>query len=179
MLAAGAPTDKPLVYAGVLEKNGTTAPDGNYDLTLDVWGTATAGAILCETVANGTAVSNGHFEVTLDPKCAAQVAAKPDLWLEVKVGSESLGRKKINAVPYALEANHAIKSDQATAVGAYNEAAIKTLDNAVKAQPKFTTYQIENVPNIGLQFVDSSGNGYYLDVSSGKNNCEWPDVLPR
>jgi hypothetical protein len=38
-----------------------------------------------------------------------------DLWIEALVDGNSLGFSKLGAVPYAIEAAHAISSDNATA----------------------------------------------------------------
>jgi len=45
--------------------------------------------------------------VALDATCTTAVNANRDLFAEVTVGTTSLGRRKIGAVPYALQAAHA------------------------------------------------------------------------
>lgn len=53
------------------------------------------------------ALSNGRFPIPLPDACTVAVAASPNLWIDVAVDGESLGRTKLAAVPYAVEANRA------------------------------------------------------------------------
>jgi hypothetical protein len=108
--AAGVPGAKPLYYAGTIEDAGQLV-DGTRDITLRLWsdGTSTDGTFLkCTTIATGAPVARGRFRIALDDTCTAPVHQNPDLWMEVLVGNSVLGRTKIGAVPYALEADRAL-----------------------------------------------------------------------
>jgi hypothetical protein len=66
------------------------------------------------TTSTSIALDSGRFSVALPDTCATAVKASPDAWAEVLVDGASLGRTKIGAVPYALEAGHATNADNAT-----------------------------------------------------------------
>ncbi len=107
--ADGIPAMRPLTYAGTLEE-GAAPVNGTRNLRLTVWDDATSTESArnrCITSAPGTTVTNGRFQVVLDAACAAAVRATPDLWLEIEVNGTSLGRTKLSAVPFAIEANRA------------------------------------------------------------------------
>jgi len=108
--AAGVPGVKPLYYAGTIEESGQLV-DGTRDFTLRLWSDAasTDGSFLkCTTIATGTQVTRGRFRIALDDTCTNPVHQNPDLWVEVLVGNSGLGRRKLGAVPYALEADRAL-----------------------------------------------------------------------
>ncbi|MBK6534303.1 MAG: tail fiber protein [Deltaproteobacteria bacterium] len=107
--ADGIPGTSPMTYSGTLEEGGVPVTGmRNVRLTVFDDATATDGAhIRCTTVAAGTAVTNGRFQVTLGNECTAVVRSTPNLWLDVEVAGTSLGRTKISAVPFAVEAGRA------------------------------------------------------------------------
>jgi hypothetical protein len=114
--AAGIPTTEPLYYSGTLEDNGAPVT-GSRDVTLRLWDDATDPATLhkkCETSSPTTTFDNGRFRIPLDATCQGAIAANPNLWVEVVVGATSLGRKKVGAVPYAVEAQSAVTATTAT-----------------------------------------------------------------
>ena len=107
--ADGIPTMSPLTYAGTLEEGGAPV-NGSRNIRITVWDDALStdsAHSRCTTIASGTNVTSGRFQVTLDAACAGVVHATPDLWLEVEVNGGSLGRTKISAVPFAVEAARA------------------------------------------------------------------------
>jgi hypothetical protein len=107
--ANGVPTSNPLYYSGRIAENGTPA-NGTRSIIIDFWDDAASTDTShrkCETAATATTVTNGLFRVALDPSCVPAVHGSTDLWAEITVGTVSLGRRKIGAVPYALEAAHA------------------------------------------------------------------------
>lgn len=111
--AAGIPTANALTYTGYIE-----TPDGKpvttaVNLTVNVWNMATAGAKVCEVAVENVTPVSGRFQVALPDACATAAKASPNLWLELLVDGSSLGRTKIGAVPYALEAGHATNADSA------------------------------------------------------------------
>jgi len=73
------------------------------------------GNIKCLVGPTALTLTAGAFKMALPPTCTAAVQASPDLWVEVIANGESLGRTKLGAVPYALEAGHALAADVATA----------------------------------------------------------------
>lgn len=107
--ADGIPGMLPLTYAGQLEEGGA-AVNGSRNLRLTIWDDASStesSRTRCITTAPGATVTSGRFQVVLDNACTAVVRATPDLWLEIEVNGSSLGRTKLSAVPFAIEANRA------------------------------------------------------------------------
>lgn len=113
VLAEGAPTDQPLFYSGTLEVDGMPA-SGEYTVIMTLHDAATAGNELCGTEAK-TMVDAGRFRIDASD-CAEAVAAEPDAWVAVRFeGSDGVEhaipeRAKIGAVPYAMEAQHAVSA---------------------------------------------------------------------
>lgn len=106
--ADGIPGMSPMTYSGTLEVGGQPfTGTRNVRLTVLDDESLTDGHIRCSRVAPGTTVTNGRFQVVLGNECTAVVRATPDLWLEVEVGGEVLGRTKLSAVPFAVEAGRA------------------------------------------------------------------------
>jgi hypothetical protein len=111
--AGGIPTTTPLIYSGVLEQNGS-AVTGSHDFDVRLWTCAScigSDAIACTTTKAGTAVTSGSFQVALGDGCVEAVRQNPDLWVEVVVDGTSLGRTKLGAVPYAVEARRTTYRD--------------------------------------------------------------------
>jgi microcystin-dependent protein len=104
--ADGIPGMSPMTYAGLLEEaSGPVTGPRNLRLTIyDIAAGGDSTNIRCVTNAPGTSVTNGRFQVALDNTCTAAVRGTPDLWLEVEVGGTSIGRTKMSAVPFAVEA---------------------------------------------------------------------------
>ena len=106
--ADGVPATATLWYTGVIEDAaGQVVADGPRDITVSLHDAATAGSQLCSTRDTTTSVVSGRFRIELDPACVTAVHENPDVWVEVQVGTEVLGRSKVGAVPYALEADSA------------------------------------------------------------------------
>jgi hypothetical protein len=111
--AAGVPTMQPLTYSGILTDAAGTPLTGMQNIQLTLFDAATAGNQVCSAGPSGvTLASGGAFQVVLPAACTSAIHANPDLWIEVFVGGNSLGRTKIGAVPYAVEADHAVNADQ-------------------------------------------------------------------
>lgn len=105
--ADGVPSMNPLFYNGLLEDGGRPV-EGARDITLRLWDAASGGTIACpETTAIATPVLGGRFRVALDPACVGAIQRNRELWTEVVVGGASLGRGKVGAVPFAIEAGRA------------------------------------------------------------------------
>ena len=100
---------------------------------------ASDGTLACDSGTQDLHVdASGHFIVTLPDACATQVAAKPNLWSDVVVDGNSLGRAKIGAVPYAIEAKHATSADGAAKADTAGKA-----DTATKASDPASGGSIE------------------------------------
>lgn len=105
--ADGIPTTTPLLYGGMLEDSGSPV-QGTRTFTIRLWDSATGGSLACaETNAPNTPVQNGQWRVAVNPACVSAVQQNPNLWVETLVEGVSLGRSKIGAVPYAVEAGRA------------------------------------------------------------------------
>ncbi|MGE5785212.1 MAG: C1q-like domain-containing protein [Myxococcales bacterium] len=116
--AAGIPATNSLTYSGTLSKADGQPENGPHSILVYFWDTATGGVTpLCQTLpaATQTAVTNGRFTVALPDSCTQVIKANPDLYVEVTVDGSPVGRTKLGAVPYAMEANHAVSADRASA----------------------------------------------------------------
>ncbi len=117
VLAEGAPEQSPLFYSGTLEQDGA-AVNGDYTVTLTLYDAATGGGALCE-VESAAEVENGRFRIDASGG-ADDLRAEPDAWAAVTFeGSDGVaraieGRIKIGAVPFALEADHAVNASNAS-----------------------------------------------------------------
>jgi hypothetical protein len=107
--AAGVPTTTPLTYSGTLTDTTGTALTGSKNLQVQFWDMATAGNVVCTTGSAAQTLVNGGFSIALPDPCVTAVHTTQDLWAEVLVDGASTGRTKIGAVPYALEADSAVK----------------------------------------------------------------------
>ncbi len=107
--ADGIAADGALHYAGVLEEDGAPV-DGARAIEVLLWDDATDEGdahLACSTADEQAAVEHGRFRIALDASCADAVRAHPELWAEVRVEGQSLGRTKVGAVPYAVESGRA------------------------------------------------------------------------
>jgi hypothetical protein len=116
-----------MVYSGILRK-GTGEPLPNVEkvLQLKLWPSATReGTELCDVGPIDITTDNlGRFSAPLDD-CLDAVKYNNDIHIEVIVGAVSLGTAKLGAVPYAVEAAHAVSSDSASgAEEAYKAATV-------------------------------------------------------
>ena len=116
--AAGIPGIGALSYSGTLQDTNGTPLTGSRNIQVNLWGTATGGTTpLCQTASTAISLKAGRFAITLPDACTATVKGNPNTWIEVLVEGASLGRTKIGAVPYAVEAGHATSADSATTAG--------------------------------------------------------------
>lgn len=114
--AAGAPAAQPLTYAGVLTNTaGAPLTDASKNLQVTLWDMAIGGTAVCSVGPNATPLTAGAFQVVLPPACTTAIHAGGDLWIEAFVDGGSVGRSKLGATPYAIEADHAVNADQAQA----------------------------------------------------------------
>jgi hypothetical protein len=122
VFADGIPTTNPLSYSGTLTEGGQLV-NAPRQLTVNLWsnGSPQTGEVaLCSTNVASTPVINGRFRVALDASCKSEINAHPDAYVEVVVGgTTSVGRAKIGAVPYAVEADHAVRATQAAGAASF------------------------------------------------------------
>ncbi len=126
-----------LNYAGtLLDANGAPLT-GSHNIGMSLWDAATLGTKLCELSSAPVPLdAAGRFSVTLPGGCMPQaISAKPVTYIEVSVDGASLGRSRLGAVPYAVEANHAVSADSAAASGQLSTdiAALTALTHAPSA----------------------------------------------
>jgi hypothetical protein len=112
--AAGVPATAPLIYSGVLTDMNGTPLTGTKNILLQLYSVATAGTALCNSAPAVVTLVGGAFQVALADNCTAVVHGNPDLWIDVLVDGASIGRAKLGAVPYAIEADHAVSATSAT-----------------------------------------------------------------
>jgi hypothetical protein len=128
-LASGIPTTNALTYTGFLEDSGGVAVNGSRAIEVKLWDTASGGTTpLCITNPVTLNVAAGRFSVPLPDTCTTAAKANKDMWVEVLVAAASLGRTKVGAVPYAVEADEAQTAVSATTASTANAAggALKT-----------------------------------------------------
>jgi len=132
--AAGVPDMKALTYNGYIETPDGKPVTAKVNIFVNIYDAATDGTKVCEqTVMDLTPVS-GRFQVELPEACTVAVKANPNLWIEAVVNGSALGRTKLGAVPYALEAGHATSAD---AVGSLPASSI---NNGVLHTDAFSAY---------------------------------------
>jgi hypothetical protein len=102
--ASGIPAMQALTYSGVLTDANGTPLTGQKNVQILLYDAATGGNPVCSTTPMALTLTGGAFQITLPDSCATQVQAGPDLWVDVVVDGGSLGRTKLGAVPYAIEA---------------------------------------------------------------------------
>lgn len=108
--AAGIPNADVLTYSGYLENPDGSPVTGNKSIGLSVYDAETDGNEVCALKPSDIEPVAGRFQLALPEKCTASVKANPHLWVEVMVEGALLGRTKLGAVPYAVEAGHATEA---------------------------------------------------------------------
>jgi len=114
--AAGIPTMAPVMtYAGTLTDAGGAPLTGSRNIQVMIWSQATGGTTpACQTASAAQTLVAGTFQVALPDTCTAAARAAGDLWVEVLVDGGSLGRTKLGAVPFSVEADHSVSATNAT-----------------------------------------------------------------
>jgi hypothetical protein len=105
--AAGIPGTAPLTYSGILTDMNGAPITGQKNLLIQLFGQASGGTALCGSTAAMVTLVGGAFQVPLGDNCTAVVHSTPDLWVDVLVDGGPVGRAKLGAVPYAVEADTA------------------------------------------------------------------------
>jgi hypothetical protein len=130
--AGGIPATGALTYSGLLEDAAGAPLTGDHPILINLWDVATPGTTpLCQTLSMPDTLAGGRFSVPLPDSCADVIKSNADVWVEVAVDGVSLGTTKLGAVPYAVEAVHAVEASTANAPGGALASTISGLQSAV------------------------------------------------
>jgi hypothetical protein len=105
--ADGIPDTNALTYAGTLENTDGSPITGAKELQVLIYDVAVGGSPLCFSEKVNQNVIAGRFDVAMPDSCATAVKGNANAWVEVTVDAKVIGRTKIGAVPFALEAGRA------------------------------------------------------------------------
>ena len=182
--ADGVPAPETLYYSGTLD-DGASPANGMRTIQIGLWDGLTGATRHCLTSAN-VMVTAGRFRFPLDPACTMEIKANPDLYLEPIVGDVTLPRRKVGAVPYAIEAARASEAsgalkDQLARLGAMSPgggpprsgfSAYKTLNQTLtEGDCALIAFQVEEF-DFGDEFDIASNkftakeSGYYQATCS-------------
>ena len=151
--AGGIPTTNVLSYSGYIQ-NGAGPLTGSHTIEVTFYNAASGGSVIdgCQTSATVT-VTGGYFSVPLPlPACQNAVAQTQNVWVDVVVDGSDVGTTQVGAVPYAVEANHAVNADNATDAGTLGSTIASLQSNVSTAQSNVTTLQ-GNVSTIDANLV--------------------------
>jgi hypothetical protein len=170
--AAGIPETDALTYTGYLESAEGAPLTGAHSIEVQFWDSAEAADSLCSGNAPDTELQSGRFQVVLPKSCADAVKASPDVWVDVAVDGASLGRTKLGAVPFALEAGHAVTATSANSATSADNATIAdsaaTADSADSASGSLA----DELDDMAAQIVDRP-------VASSSSRLEYTDAAQQ
>jgi hypothetical protein len=161
--ASGIPTTNPLVYTGTLLNNGAPATSPQ-NIGLSLWTDPSSNTSQVCDVPSGSVTLDalGRFSIPLNATCLSAVGANPDLYAEVDVAGAQVGtRTHLGAVPYAVEANHAVNADNATDGGSVSSA-LTNLRNLT------STINVVTNPSTGLSLTVA---GAYCGQTAATNGA--------
>jgi hypothetical protein len=120
--------------------------EGNHKVSVRLFQTLTGGAAECVAGPADVAFQKGRFRVEV-AACVAKLQARADLFAELAVDDESkpFPRSKVGAVPFAMEAQHAINANLAKS--AEKATTADTAANAVNAQNAMSATNAVNATN--------------------------------
>jgi len=163
--AGGIPSSGPLVYTGILTDAAGVPLPSPQNIGVAVYDAQSAGNKVCESAAQQRTLDPaGRFQVAMPDTCVAAVAAHPDSWVEVSLAGTPLGRSKIGAVPYAVEANNAMQL-QGMSPSQLN-AALATRVTALETALQSTTTATAVMDNLPGPF-GATGIGRTFQCKSG------------
>lgn len=131
--AAGIPSSAPLTYGGSLQDADGAPLTGTRNIEVRFWNADKKGETLCSSgEQENVPLTLGRFSVPLPDECTKAVQENPNVYVEIVVDQVSLGRAKVGAVPYAVEAGHAASAETAAIAAEANAAsgALRTTLNA-------------------------------------------------
>ena len=114
-LPAHAAVDRLLNIQGMVLTSGGTPATGPYDMTFRLFAAETGGSALWSQTKAQVEVTAGLFDAVIGPVDIA-LDPYPTLWLETVVETETLPRRPLGAVPYALVAEVANTAKTAAAI---------------------------------------------------------------
>jgi hypothetical protein len=172
--AAGIPDAAALTYTGYLENPDGTPVAGKKSIGVSVYDAETDGNEVCALKPADVEPVAGRFQLALPEKCTMAVKGNPILWVEVEVEGALLGRTKLGAVPYAIEAAHATTADSAesassaaTATGAAG--ALKTTLQGLAADVSGLT---ESDAKHFTQVSAFTGDPHFSECNAAPNNAQ-------
>lgn len=119
-LTAADPVLTPLTYRGYLETPDGAPVNGVHNVGIRLMDAPQGGEERCGLRSNEVTLVGGRFALTLPQECFGVIEGSTELWLAVEVDGVELGRSKLGAVPYAIQANisdrarHAASCDHAS-----------------------------------------------------------------
>jgi hypothetical protein len=149
--AGGIPATNALTYVGLVE-NGSGPVSGMHNIQVALYDAVTAGDLLCQTASTSTMLTNGRFSLQLPNSCATAIGAHANTWVDVLVDGGDTGRTMVEAVPYAIEANHAVNADNATGALATTVAQMQT--NITALQTKVAALEAAPAPLTEVTITD-------------------------
>ncbi len=122
-----------LTYSGTLTDLNGAPLTGSKNVLLQLYAMATGGTALCASTPTSVMLVAGTFQVPLGDDCIDVVHANPDLWIDVLIDGASIGRSKVGAVPFAVEADTAQHAASANTAAGTLATTIQTLQTTVQA----------------------------------------------
>lgn len=113
-LAGGIPATGALQYSGLVTDANGIPITGTHSIQVNFWTAATGGSSGCQIVDDTATRDNGRFSIVLPDTCTQMVQSTPDIWAQVLLDGVSFGRTAVGAVPFAVEASHAVTADTAS-----------------------------------------------------------------
>jgi len=111
--AGGVPETGALRYAGKFEDAEGKPLTGEHALQINLWKDTKSELPLCLSQPKKQQLDGGYFSIVLPDNCTEHVHMHKELLSEVLLDGVSMGKAKLGAVPYALEAAHTISADTA------------------------------------------------------------------
>jgi hypothetical protein len=110
--ADGIPPIGALTYSGALEDVNGAPASGTKAIKVALFDAESGGVERC-SVTKTVTLTNGRFSILLPDTCAQATRETPGLWAEIVADGDSLGRTKLGAVPFAVEAERATQASGA------------------------------------------------------------------
>lgn len=139
-----APGAQSLTYSGVLQDPDGKPITGRTALDFRLWDAREDGNEQCVVFNprdNYDLGTNGRFSVQLPDECLAAVRSHTTLWVELRVAGEALPRAQLGAVPYAVEAGHAVTADEAAHADTADKAGSEIAATLASLQSQITALQ--------------------------------------
>ena len=129
--AAGIPSASALTYGGILQSANGTPLTGSHTIEVRFWSAPSGGSTLCTSgEQEEVPLKLGRFSLSLPDACTEAVKDNSQAYVEVVLDQVSLGRARANAVPYAVEAAHAVVATDVAESGALDQR-LKALEEAL------------------------------------------------